>query len=236
MKILVIEDNPRLSLGIRQKLQKYFVVETASSGDAGLAQFIEQDFDCVILDLGLPDMPGEEVCNRLRAISLHTPIIILTGADSVESKVHLLSLGADDYITKPFNTDELIARLHALIRRRSRGTCENVLRVGPLAIDQQKRLVSRDGKSISLRKKEYDILEYLALNSGRILSRQMIINHAWSSTSKGWVGSVDVHIKQLRDKIDKPFTFQLIKTCYGVGYMLDPGVSSIRQGSHNEIP
>ena len=182
---------------------------------------MSDEFDLVLLDLGLPDMPGLEVCKKIRDYSDDIPLFVVTGVDTTVSRVELLNAGADDYITKPFEPPELIARIDALSRRRRRGQSQNKIVVGDLTIELSSRKVSRANTSISLRRKEFDILEYLASNKGRVMSRQMIVNHAWSTTSTTWTGSVDVHIKQLRDKIDRPFAYPLIRTSYGVGYMLD---------------
>lgn len=221
MKILVIEDNPRLAERIKRQLQKWFIVEIAQSGNEGLQLAVNNSFDIILLDLGLPDMSGLEVCKHLRNISADIPILVVTGVDTSISRIELLDTGADDYITKPFDPPELIARINALTRRRARSESHAVITVGDLLISPGKRTVIRAGTPIILRRKEFDILEYLALNKGRVMSRQMIINHAWPSTSASWIGSVDVHIKQLRDKVDKPFDYPLIKTSYGVGYMVD---------------
>lgn len=221
MKILVIEDNPLLSNRMKNLLKKRFIVELATSGHEAISTVVSQEFDIILLDLGLPDMPGIEVCQKLRELDINAPILVVTGIDETLSKVSLLNCGADDYITKPFDSNELHARIDALLRRKERGDVQNKIEVCDIVIDPSKRVVTRAGKLIELRRKEFDILEYLALNKGRVLSRQMIINHAWASTSTSWTGSVDVHIKQLRDKIDRPFATQIIKTTYGVGYSIN---------------
>ena len=221
MKLLVIEDNPRLAVRIKQQLQRWYIIETASSGDEGIRLASTHTFDLVMLDLGLPDTPGLEVCRAIRSLSADIPILIVTGIDTTKSRVALLDAGADDYITKPFDLSELRARINALTRRRVRNESSPIITLGDLTIEPSSRKVIRAGIEVLLRKKEYDIFEYLALNAGRVLSRQMIINHAWTTTSTSWTGSVDVHIKQLRDKVDKPFNYPLIKTLYGVGYMVD---------------
>lgn len=218
MKVLVIEDNPRLSARIKQQLRRWYIVEVANSGDEGLRLGSTNLFDVVLLDLGLPDTPGLEVCKELRRLSPDLPILVVTGIDTTESRVELLNSGADDYITKPFDIAEVRARINALARRRSRVDLSDSIEVGDLIINPAHRHVSRSGQPINLRRKEFDILEYLASNPGRVMTRQMIIDRAWSSTSTSWTGSVDVHIKQLRDKVDKPFAYPLIKTSYGVGY------------------
>ncbi len=221
MKILVIEDNPLLSERIKHQLQKWFVVETALTGHDGIELVSSEHFDIVLLDLGLPDAEGSSVCEAIRSLSSTIPILIVSGIATTASRVSLLDAGADDYITKPFEPSELKARIDALYRRQERSESIEVLGSGSLKLWPASRKVERDGIQIHLRRKEFDILEYLVRNQGRVMPRQMIINHAWPSTSKSWTGSVDVHIKQLRDKVDKPFKTRLIKTSYGIGYMVD---------------
>ncbi len=221
MKILVIEDNPRLSIRIKQQLQKWYIVEVASTGDEALERVASDSFDLALLDLGLPDISGLDVCKQIRRINSSLPILILTGVDTTSSRVELLDSGADDYMTKPFDVSELRARINALARRQLRNSSTPLLSVGDLTLNPSKRHVERSGSTISLRRKEFDILEYLMRNVGRVLSREMIVNHAWPVTSNTWSGLVDVHIKQLRDKVDRPFSYPLIKTSYGVGYMVD---------------
>lgn len=222
MKILVIEDNPRLAGRLRQQLNKWYTVDIANSGDKGLQLITACSYDCILLDLGLPDAPGIDICKQIRHISKELPILIVTGIDTTESRISLLDNGADDYITKPFDFLELRARINTLLRRRARSEDASLIVTGDLIIDPSRRTVLRSSTPITLRRKEFDILEYLALNPGRVMSRQNIVNHAWSSTTSSWIGSVDVHIKQLRDKVDKPFPVPLIKTVYGLGYMLVP--------------
>lgn len=217
----MIEDNPRLAERMQRQLQKQFIIEVAESGSVALQLSAQNTYDLIMLDLGLPDMPGLEVCKHLRSLGTTTPILVVSGIDTTTSRVELLDTGADDYITKPFDSAELFARINALSRRRLQTNHLPLITVGDLIINRSSRSVTRAGVEIALRKKEFDILEYLALNRGRVMPRQMIINHAWPSNSSTWVGSVDVHIKQLRDKIDRPFSYPLIKTSYGVGYTVD---------------
>jgi len=221
MKVLVIEDNPRLADRIKNLLQRNYLIELAASGDEAISIAATQTTDIILLDLGLPDMNGLEVCKKIRELSITAPILVLTGMDDIITKVELLDAGADDYMTKPFDASELKARINALERRRDRSPLEEDLKAQDLLLNPAKRIVTRSGKMINLRRKEFDILEYLLKNKGRVLSRQMIINHAWISTSAAWTGSVDVHIKQLRDKIDRPFQIPIIKTTYGVGYSIN---------------
>jgi len=229
MKVLVIEDNPRLADRIKNLLQKNYLVELASSGDEAISLATSQTTDIILLDLGLPDMNGLEVCQKIRELSVTAPILVLTGVDDIPSKVGLLNAGADDYMTKPFDATELRARINALERRRHRTPIEVDLKAQDLVLSPASRIVTRDGIQVKLRRKEFDILEYLLKNKGRVLSRQMIINHAWISTSSAWTGSVDVHIKQLRDKIDRPFPVPIIKTTYGVGYSIETSEAKLHE-------
>lgn len=149
------------------------------------------------------------------------PILVLSVQKDIIMSVQLLNSGADDYITKPFNSDNLKARVAALLRRGSEMQDERVIDVGDLKVNVTKRQVWRDGIKISLSRKEFDILEYLITNHGRTLTRSMILDHVWESGTEGWNNTVDVHIKNLRDKVDRPFGRPLIKTAYGVGYLVD---------------
>jgi len=178
MKLLIIEDNPQLSGRMKQQLRKWYITESVDSGEEGLRLASTGLYDCLILDLGLPDMSGSDVCRQLRRLSIDTPILVLTGVDETSSKVTLLEAGADDYLTKPFAPEELHARINALLRRKNRSQSIPLITIGDLTINPARRSVQRAGKDIHLRRKEYDILEYLASNSGRILSRELIINHA----------------------------------------------------------
>src|SRR5262249_38783942 len=152
---------------------------------------------------------------------VHTPILVLTGIDDLNSRVALLNAGADDYVTKPFSIAELKARLGAILRRAPNSYNSSVLSVQDLTIDSERRPVERRGVVIALRRKEFDILEYLVRNSGRPVTRAMILDHVWDGTKDAWNNTVDVHIKHLRDKVDRPFDAPLIKTAYGIGYMID---------------
>ncbi len=221
MKLLIIEDSQRLAERIKDSLSKQYIVDIVNTGEEGLRKATQMDYGVIILDLGLPDISGKIVCKRLREAEIHVPILILTGHDDMDLRVDLLDTGADDYLTKPFNAAELRARIAALSRRQSREYVDSTLRIHDLTIDTKQRTVERAGVPITLRRKEFDILEYLVNNKGRVLTREMILNHAWDSTKSGWNSTVDVHIKHLRDKVDKPFSIPLIKTAYGIGYSVD---------------
>ncbi len=165
-------------------------------------------------------MNGLEVCKAIRSAGITAPVLILSVQKDPLTSVKLLNCGADDYLTKPFNSDVLKARITALLRRGQEIHEEKVIRVEDLMINISRRQVWRSGVLIDLRRKEFDILEYLAKNHDRILTRSMILDHVWESGTEGWNNTVDVHIKLLRDKIDRPFGRSLIKTAYGIGYTL----------------
>jgi len=221
MKLLLVEDNRSLSESLKKQLGKSFIVEAVRNGEEGLQVALNGTHDIIILDLNLPDMSGYDICKNLRQAQIRTPVLILTASSDVPSRVALLNAGADDYVAKPFNLAELRARLTALTRRLPDGYSASLLNVHDLVVDPARRRVERAGKPIDLRRKEYDILEYLVRNSGRPVTRSMILDHAWDGSKDAWNNTVDVHIKHLRDKVDRPFKRPLIKTAYGIGYMID---------------
>jgi two-component system copper resistance phosphate regulon response regulator CusR len=221
MKILLIEDSRSLADGLKKQLGKSFVVDCARTGEEGLEKALTGGQDIIILDLSLPDKNGYDICRAIRLAQINTPILILTGASDITSRVTMLNAGADDYLTKPFSVAELRARLGALLRRPPTVFTTEVFKVQDLMVDPDRRRVERGGVAIALRRKEFDILEYLVRNRGRPVTRSMILDHAWDGTKDAWNNTVDVHIKHLRDKIDRPFETPLIKTAYGIGYMID---------------
>lgn len=222
MKILLVEDNLSLADRIKQHLvDKHYIVDSVSSGEEALERVKHINYATIILDLGLPNMSGDDVCKSIRHAGVESPILILTGTDIVDIKVKLLNLGADDYVTKPFDSEELRARVAALARRQPTARQKPQLKFGDLIIDIEQRKVYRQGIEIDLRRKEFDILTYLVHHNGRVLTREMILNHVWNSDKNGLANTVDVHIKYLRDKIDRPFGSHFIKTEYGLGYKVD---------------
>ncbi len=221
MNVLIIDDNKRLAQLMSERLRKWYVVDVAHSGERALALLSECYFDMVVLDLGLPGMNGLEVCSHIKKFWPETAVLVVTGEDSTRRKIELLDAGADDYITKPFETQELHARIRAQFRRKQNAPYRSYINVGPLTVYPETRTITLDGEVVKLRRKEYNILEYLCLNQGRVLTREMIVNNAWPVSSVSWTGSVSVHIKQIRDKIDQPPLPSLIKTVYGLGYMIE---------------
>ncbi len=220
MRILLVEDEEKVarfvSLGLKAES---FAVDCASDGQSGLTLAIENDYDLIIVDLMLPGLNGTELIRRAREKKPDLPIVVLTARDAVGDKVANFEAGADDYLTKPFAFAELLVRVKALLRRGAVNR-SNTLRIGDLEIDRVTHQVKRDGKSIKLTSKEYALLEYLAANSGRVLSRTMIIEHVWDESFEGLTNIVDVYVRQLRAKIDEPFNHRLIHTMRSVGYYL----------------
>src|SRR3989338_11323826 len=221
MKILVVDDDQELVGTLKDQLAAFFLIETAKSGEEG--EFLAQvnEYDLIILDYILPDINGLEICQKLRDNNIKTPILMLTGKGEIEEKVTALNLGIDDYLTKPFNFDELLARIRALLRRPPQTFQSNIITVGDLTIDLDKGPVWREQKVMQLRRKELYLLEYLARNAGRVISREMILEHVWDSADEPITNTVDVHIKYLRYSIDRQFEKKLIKTIHGLGYKLE---------------
>jgi two-component system, OmpR family, response regulator len=221
MKLLIIEDEKDMADSLKERLETSYIVEVAYLGRKGIYKALKDNNDLIILDLVLPDMNGREVCRELRQNGISTPILILTGQSELGDKVTLLDTGADDYLVKPFEFPELLARIRALLRRRSVEMASKLITVGDLTMDLTDRIVKRSGEIIKLRRKEFDILEYLLLNRGRLITRSMLLNHVWESESEPFDNTVDVHIKYLRDRIDKPYGSRLIKTVHGLGYRIE---------------
>lgn len=223
MKLLLVEDNQRLAERISYHLRKSYIVDIVESGEDALERVQQVEYGVILLDLGLPGMSGLEVCKNMRLLKVNNPILVLTGNTDITDRVDLLNAGADDYVTKPFNTEELRARIAAVGRRQNRSHIRSIIEYRDLTMDIDQHIVSRLGVEITLRRKEFDILEYLIINKGRIMTRNMIMDHVWSSHTNSWTSTVDVHIKHLRDKVDRPFDEAYIKTAYGLGYKIDEG-------------
>ena len=221
MKILYIDDNRLLIDSVKKLLDTTYVVDYVCTGREGVEKATRVQYALIILDLNLPDMNGLQVCEELRSAKVSAPILILSVQKDPITSIRLLDSGADDYMTKPFSGGVLKARIAALLRRGQELHQERVIVVSDLTVNVTYRQVWRSGRRILLRKKEFDILEYLIVNQGHALSRSMILDHVWESGTEGWNNTVDVHIKHIRDKVDRPFGKALIKTAYGIGYMID---------------
>ena len=220
MRTLVIEDDAKLQKLLRRGLsEEGFSVDVAPDGEEGLFLAETESYDAIVLDLMIPKISGLEVLKRLRGQKRPVPVLILTARDGSDEKVAGLNLGADDYMTKPFTFDELVARLRALVRRANRVT-DSVIRVADLEINVSARQVSRAGRVIQLPPKQYALLELLALNKGKIVSRTQIYDHIYAYESDTMSNVSDVHLCKLRDAVDRGFKVQLIHTVRGQGYVL----------------
>ena len=220
MRILVIEDDPTVGQYVKRGLEEHrWAVDLVADGEEGERRASSEAYDLVILDMRLPTKSGTEVLHSLRAKGFERPVLVLTAQDAVDAKVATLRAGADDYVTKPFAFEELLARVEALSRR-PRALASPVLRVGDLEIDQATREVRRGGVPIEVTPKEYTVLEYLARHAGRVMSRTLITEYAWGYHFDPGTNIVDVVINHLRKKVDAGHARKLITTVRGVGYVL----------------
>jgi two-component system, OmpR family, response regulator RegX3 len=225
-RVLVVEDEESFSDALSYMLRKEgFEVAVAATGPDALDSFDRAGADLVLLDLMLPGLPGTEVCRELRTKS-NVPVIMLTAKDSEVDKVVGLELGADDYVTKPFSSRELVARIRAVLRRR--GDVEELapptLEAGPVRMDVERHVVTVSGREVPLPLKEFELLEVLLRNAGRVLTRMQLIDRVWGADYVGDTKTLDVHIKRLRAKIEPvPSTPRFIITVRGLGYKFEPG-------------
>ena len=220
MRLLVVEDEQRIADFIRRGLSEQgHAVDVAADGEEALDWAAIAEFDVIVLDIMLPIRDGIDVCRTLRARGLHTPILMLTARDAVEDRVLGLDSGADDYLVKPFAFAELLARIRALARREP-AVAGTVLQVGDLTLKTATREASRDGEEITLTAKEHALLEYFMRHANHVLTRTMIAEHVWSYDFDNATNVIDVHVRNLRRKIDDPFPTKLIQTVRGAGYRI----------------
>ena len=220
MKVLVIEDDPTVGQFVKRGLEEQrWGVDLVADGEEGERLAATDGYDLVILDMRLPGKTGLQVLHALRARGFERPVLVLTAQDAVDSKVQTLRAGADDYVTKPFAFEELLARVEALARR-PRALAAPALKVGDLTLDRDTREVHRGGELIDLTLKEYAVLEYLMRHAGKVMSRTLITEYGWGYHFDPGTNIVDVVINHLRKKIDAPYERKMIHTVRGVGYVI----------------
>ena len=224
MRVLLVEDDPTTSKSIEMMLTHANLnVYCTDLGEEGIDLAKLYDYDLILLDLGLPDMSGNEVLRQLRLAKVDTPILILTGSDDTENKIKSFGFGADDYLTKPFHREELVARIHAIIRR-SKGHSQSIITTGKIGVNLDAKTVEVDNKTVHLTGKEYQMLELLSLRKGTTLTKEMFLNHLYGGMDEPELKIIDVFICKLRKKLcDATDGDNYIETVWGRGYVLrDP--------------
>lgn len=221
MRVLIVEDEERLAQNLQKGIQRLagFAVDVAGDGAEGLHLALANDYDAMILDLMLPEMSGQELLSSLRAAESKVPVIVLTAVDDKKSVVELLNAGADDYLAKPFDFGELIARLKAVIRRKQ-GHATAILTTGDLQLDINARSVKRGGKSVDLTPMEYRVLEYLMMRTGAVVSKTELLEHLYDYNWEKFSNVLEVFVSGLRRKIDRGGLSKLIHTVRGHGYVI----------------
>jgi DNA-binding response OmpR family regulator len=220
MRLLVVEDEVKVASFLKRGLEtENYAVDVAYDGEEGLHLATTQDYDLVLLDILLPKLNGYEVLDKLRARNIKAPVIMLTARGALDDRVKGLDLGADDYLVKPFAFEELLARVRALLRRRSAGASP-ILKVGPLVMDPVAHKVAASSKPVDLTPKEYALLEYLLRNEGVVCTRTMIAQHVWDINFDTYTNLIDVFINHIRKKLQPHGCDRMIQTVRGVGYVL----------------
>jgi two-component system OmpR family response regulator len=223
MRVLIVEDDPTIAAFLTKGFREAgFAVDHAADGETGAHMAETVPYDVAIVDLMLPRLDGLSLIQRLRDQRISTPVIILSARHPVDDRVRGLESGGDDYLTKPFAFSELLARVQALLRRTSGAAETTRLVVGDLSLDLVTRRVTRAGQELSLRPREFALLEYLMRNAGRVVSKTMILSHVWDYSFDPGTNVVDVLVFRLRDKVDKGFEPKMIQTVRGIGYVLQP--------------
>jgi two-component system OmpR family response regulator len=221
MRALLVEDDARIADFVANGLREAgFVVDRAAEGDTGLDLATRGQHDVAVVDLMLPHLDGLALIQQMRQRGVQTPVLILSAKHTVDDRVAGLTAGGDDYLTKPFAFPELLARVHALIRRATQAPVATLLTVGDLTLDLVARTATRQGRVIELRPREFTLLEYLMRHAGRVVSKTMILSHVWDYSFDPGTNVVDVLVFRLREKVDRGFDTRLIQTVRGVGYVL----------------
>lgn len=222
MKILLVEDEIRIAQSVKKGLEEHgYDVETAYDGQYGKKMILERNYDLIVLDIILPEINGIELCKEIRMNSVKTPVLMLTALGTTYDKVVGLDSGADDYLSKPFSFDELLARIRALLRRNDNLNPEPVIKIGDLELDLNSHRVRRGEKEINLTAREYKLLEYFMRNRGKVLDRNSIAENVWDISFDTGTNFVDVYVNYLRNKIDRDFPVKLIRTVVGMGYLME---------------
>lgn len=229
-KLLLVDDDLSIAQALALALRSHYAVDIAANGMQALLKAANDQYAVIILDLNLPDVAGLVVCQQFRDRGINVPILILTGESQILTKINLLDAGANDYITKPFSLGELKARLRVFLR----GTpgprpMPRQLSAGGLLLDRQMHTVTREGVAVSLRRKEFALLECLMEHAGSVVTRQTLIQYAWHGAEDPWTNTIDVHIKYLRDKLDRPFDHPIIQTVHGLGYRLALDLTAVAE-------
>lgn len=222
MRILIIEDEEKLANSLKKTLEsEFYVVDIARDGNEGYEMVFDESYDLIILDLGLPGMDGLSIAQEVRKENLLAPILMLTARDTQQNKITGLDAGADDYLVKPFDFEELLARIRALTRKTSFSK-QLTYMVDNLSLDSKTKIVKRAGKEIALSAKEYTVLEYLMRHPKQIIAKERLLDHCWDNQLDALSNTVDVHIGYVRSKVDRAFPneVQLIKTIKGLGYRI----------------
>lgn len=220
MRILIIEDDSQIAANLQTILKhSSYAADIAATGRSGLAKAADTDYDLIILDWMLPDLDGPEVCSSLRSSGFSRPLLMLTAKAEVEDIVLGLNIGADDYLTKPFEMTELLARVRSLLRRLP-VVVDPLIKLADLTLNTNTREVTRSGRNIRLSPKEYSLLEYLATHPNQAIDRLTLLSHVWDENADEFSNTVDVHIRYLRSKIDEGRKIKLIRTVKGAGYLL----------------
>jgi two-component system OmpR family response regulator len=216
MRILIIEDDKDIRVILRKTLtEQMYAVDEAADGEEGFYKAVNWDYDAILLDIMLPSMDGWEILQNLRKVK-KTPVLILTARDTVKERIKGLDMGSDDFVVKPFDLDEVVARVKALIRR-SKGVAAESLTLGPLTINYSRKTVFKDGQPLDLTAREYALIEYLAMQRGKVISRSDLYEHLFDETDDSWSNVLDVHMCNVRKKLGT----DLIKTRRGQGYIID---------------
>jgi two-component system copper resistance phosphate regulon response regulator CusR len=224
VRILLVEDESSAARMLAKGLREHaYAVDIATDGAQALYHTVITDYDAVILDVMLPSQDGLQVCRQLRQSGSTIPVLMLTARDGIESRIQGLDSGADDYLTKPFDFGELLARLRAIIRRGSRPLTPRILRAGPIELDTRARRAARDGRQVSLTAREYALLEYLIQHAGAVVGRAEIAEHVWDASYDPLSNVIDVYVQRLRRKLDAEGEPSLIVTRRGEGYLLVAG-------------